>query len=246
MPRPIEKMLTLKFIWLMLRSPTVTWLWTCSVWLKVIPITPTFTSTAMLFVAKATIPGEIVPAQRDVLAPDGCHLIGVLQGVVVLGVEAHVRVGVAEVDRGLVEFEQRPRVDEAAAQGHVVAEGVGDHRADLEGVAFRVDAFDDQELVAFVRMGRVGGRTSEYPLALRNEEVVRIGQTAPASHLVDRQGTMCGAVRRGLPDGFCHPCRFCRRSLRLLGPQRAAGCRETRSEEQQAYECRAHRFAFSR
>ena len=32
----------------------------------------------------------------------------------------------------------------------------------------------------------------------------------------------------------------------LLGTQRAAGCRKARSEEQQADECCAHRFAFSR
>ena len=34
-------------------------------------------------------------------------------------------------------------------------------------------------------MGRVGSRTSEYPLSARDEEVVRVGQTALLAHFID-------------------------------------------------------------
>lgn len=53
----MEKILTLKFMLLDRRRPTETWLWTCLTSVKEMPMTPTLTSMAMLFVAKASNPG---------------------------------------------------------------------------------------------------------------------------------------------------------------------------------------------
>ena len=58
MPSPMESRLTLKFMALWWRVPVVTWLCTCRTRLYPMPIMPTLTSTAMLFVAKAIRPGE--------------------------------------------------------------------------------------------------------------------------------------------------------------------------------------------
>ena len=63
MPRPIEKILTLKFMLLDERSPTLMRLWVCLVWEYWMPMTPTLTSTAILLVAKAISPGE-TPSEK--------------------------------------------------------------------------------------------------------------------------------------------------------------------------------------
>ena len=110
---------------------------------------------------------------------------------------------------GVVQLEQRARIDEASSEGHVVPEGVGDHRADAEGVAFRVDSLDDEELIAFVGMGRVGGRTAENPLSFRHEQVVRVGKSALLAHFVDRFRALVGC-RRSLGGG----CFLCAQRLR--------------------------------
>ena len=53
--------------------------------------------------------------------------------------EVQVGILAAQVEVGLVQLEQRARIDETASERHVVAEGIGDHRADLERVALRFD-----------------------------------------------------------------------------------------------------------
>ena len=171
----------------------------------------------------------LVAAQRDVLAPDRGHRVVVPQRVVVVGLEVRVGAFVAQLQLGLVQFEQRARVDEAAAEGHVVGQGVGDHRTDAHRVALRVDAFDDEELVALVGVCRVGGRAAEDPLTLRDEEVAGIREPAFAAFLVDGLrvfGDRCAGGRRGgCRRGRTCACRVGRKARggQLLRPQ--DGCR---------------------
>ena len=150
-----------------------------------------------------------VASQRDVLPPDRRRRIGLLERVEIPGHDVRARLLVAEMQFGVVQLEQRARIDEASSEGHVVPEGVGDHRADAEGVAFRVDSLDDEELIAFVGMGRVGGRTAENPLSFRHEQVVRVGKSALLAHFVDRFRTLVGC-RRSLGGG----CFLCAQRLR--------------------------------
>ena len=158
------------------------------------------------------------------------------QRIVVVHLEIEVRILAAEVEVGLVELEQRARVDEASSDGHVVAQCVGDHRADLEGVALRFDAFDDQKPVGFVRMGRVGSRSSEYPLSARDEEVVRVGQTALLAHFIDcERAFLSDAVGR---EGRVLRC--------LLRTQRLSRTCEIQQGQERADGYFAHCRAFSR
>lgn len=62
-----------------------------------------------------------VASQRNVLPPDYRHRVAVAQRIVVVHLEVEVRILAAEVEVGLVELEQRARVDEASSDGHVVA-----------------------------------------------------------------------------------------------------------------------------
>ena len=104
------------------------------------------------------------------------------------------QIAAAEVEFGVVQFEQRPRVDETASESHVVAHGIGDQGADAEGVAFRVDALDHQEFVVVVGVGRVGRRAAEDPLSFGDEQVVGVGESAFAAHFVDCLRNRAGRI----------------------------------------------------
>ena len=178
-------------------------------------------------------------AQRDVLPPDHRGRVAVCERVEVPSAELRGVDVVAEFQRGVVELEQRPRIDEAGADGHVVAQGVGDHRTDAEGVAFGVDVLDDEELVAVVGMGRVGGRPAEDPLALGHEEVVSVGQAAAEPHLVDGHGTSgrCGEAVGGLLRGV---------ELRRLRLRRQGRAGEAQRRGERRKNLLAHGRAFYR
>ena len=94
-----------------------------------------------------------------------------LQRVVRICFQVDAGVVVAELDAAAVDPQVGARVGEPGAEGHIVRYGVGQYRGDLHGMPFRVDSFDHDERVVFVRVRRKGSGHSGDPLAFGNERV---------------------------------------------------------------------------
>ena len=106
-------------------------------------------------------------SQRDVVAIDSATRCGVLQAVIFRDAKIHI---LAQVQVGIVDLEQLAVVTTAHTQRHIVLEGIGNHRADLEVVACRVDILDNQELVVLVVMSRVRNVTAHDPLTFGDKD----------------------------------------------------------------------------
>ena len=142
----------------------------------------------------------LVTPQRNELPPDGRRLITASQGIEILDADIRTGLVVAEFQIGIVQLEKRTRIDETPADGHVVTQSIGNQRTDAEIVAFRTDALDNQELIGFIGVGRIGGRTAENPLTFGDEFGADIDITPLCSASDGRATTTAEFARSDSPD----------------------------------------------